>query len=280
VSETPARCPTCGTEIREGQTRCSACGRVFGDDNRCPSCNAVAGVFPFGAGYVCAACSAPRERLPGTVVLAGPTVLPVPMRRSTMPPAGAAAGAAPVRPSMASPLVSRGKGTAFRLGGIGAIGVGIAAATILAVFIPGVGGLVAAAAMGGLWVAIGALSLRAGAKASAEAERTESTGMELSLLALAEKSDGDLTATEAARGLGVGISVADAALTRMADGNHVTVEVDPEGVVHYVFRELRKHEPTAPRVRVDASLAPREAVEEAVEVEAREREEKSEEQAP
>ncbi|MBW2463298.1 MAG: hypothetical protein JRH11_16730 [Deltaproteobacteria bacterium] len=39
----------------------------------------------------------------------------------------------------------------------------------------------------------------------------------------------------------------------------------PDGVVHYVFREIASLSAAAPRVRIDASLAPREAVEEAVE---------------
>jgi hypothetical protein len=53
----------------------------------------------------------------------------------------------------------------------------------------------------------------------------------------------------------------------MADGSRVAVEVDPEGVVHYVFRELRQKLPVQPRVRVDASIASRQAVDEALELE-------------
>jgi hypothetical protein len=227
-------------------------------------------VWPaLGGGYVCAACNAPRDVKPGTVILAGPTVLPRPslLPKAAREPQRAGTSLPPVRA-----VAARGKSGALRFFGIGAIGVGIFSATVLAVFIPGVGGIAAAAAMGALWTGLGVLGLRAASRAGADADKHETTARELAILELAEKSDGDLTATEVARGLGIGMSEADASLSRMADGTHVTVEVDPEGVVHYVFRELRKRPSGTPRVRVDASVAPREVVEEAVEAERRERE--------
>jgi len=172
-------------------------------------------------------------------------------------------------------FASRGRATGLRLLGAGAIGVGVLAATALGILVPGAAGLVLAAVMGGGFVTVGALSLRAGAKATEQASSQSSAARELAILALAEKSDGDLTATEVARGLGITLSDADASLTAIADGSRVAVEVDPEGVVHYVFRELRQKLPGAPRVRVDASIAPREAVEEAVERESASAEAKS-----
>jgi hypothetical protein len=228
-----------------------------------------------GGGYACAACSAPRQRLGGTVVLGGGTLLP---RLSTTPIAPAAAQKTPreydpaAQAHTRAAYASRGRATGLRLLGAGAIGVGVLAATAIGLFVPGAAGLLLAAVMGGGFVTVGALSLRAGARATDEATSQSSAARELAILSLAEKSEGDLTTTEVARGLGISMGEADASLTAMADGSRVAVEVDPEGVVHYVFRELRQKLPGTPRVRVDASIAPREAVEEAVEMEAREAE--------
>ncbi len=271
MDDAPETCPACGSALPKDAVRCPACGRVFGDDNRCPSCWAHAGVFPaLGGSYVCAACNAPREVKPGTTILAGPTALP----RLSLAPLGPAARRAGTSLPPVRAVAARGKSGALRFFGVGAIGVGIFAATVLAVFIPGLAGIAAAAAMGGLWTGLGVLGLRAASRASSDADKHESTAQELSILELAEKSDGDLTATEVARGLGVGMREADDALSRMADGSHVSVEVDPEGIVHYVFREMRAAGPAGPRVRVDASVAPREVVDEVVEAERRQRDDR------
>ncbi len=237
----------------------------------------MAGVVPTaGGGYACAACRAPRQRLGGTVVLGGGTLLPRLSTTSAAPMAGQKEAPAEHHPAAQAhtraAYASRGRATGLRLFGAGAIGVGVLAATALGLFIPGAAGLVLAAVMGGGFVTVGALSLRAGARATEQASSQSSAARELAILGLAEKSEGDLTATEVARGLGISMADADASLTEMADGSRVAVEVDPEGVVHYIFRELRQKLPGTPRVRVDASIAPREAVEEAVELEARESE--------
>jgi predicted amidophosphoribosyltransferase len=60
-NEIPARCPVCSTEIPPGRNRCHGCGKVFGEDNRCPHCLAVAPVLRTGQGAICSACSKPRE---------------------------------------------------------------------------------------------------------------------------------------------------------------------------------------------------------------------------
>ena len=54
-------------------------------------------------------------------------------------------------------------------------------------------------------------------------------------------------------------------LTSMADGSRVAVEVDPEGIVHYVFREIGSAK--GPRVRVDPA-ADAKTEQEAIEAEA------------
>jgi len=153
----------------------------------------------------------------------------------------------------------------LRVAGIGAIVVGVFAAVALGLLVPGATGLVLAAVLGGGFVTAGVGGLWAGARAGERADERARAARQLAILNLAEKSGGDLNATEVARGLGVSLQDADDALTAMADGSRVTVEVDPDGVVHYVFREIASLSAAAPRVRIDASLAPREAVEEAVE---------------
>ena len=86
---------------------------------------------------------------------------------------------------------------------------------------------------------LGALGLKAGAKQSGVADLKQQAQREREVLDLAEKSNGDLTATETARALGVTIEEADRMLTEMADGSRIAVDVDTDGIVHYVFRELR-----------------------------------------
>lgn len=264
MANAPDACPSCGTAVPPGRTRCPGCGKVFGEDNRCPSCHAVSAVYAAGAGYVCAACSAPRERLPDTVVLEGGGGVRLPSSRRPPAQAAVGAGAAALAPRTAQ-VATRGASTGLRLAGFGAIGLGVFAAVALGLLVPGATGLVLAAVLGGGFVAAGAGGLWAGARAGERADERASANRELAILTLAEKSGGDLTATEVARGLGLSLQDADDSLTAMADGSRITVEVDPEGVVHYVFRELAPDEAGAPRLRIDASLAPRAAVEEAEE---------------
>lgn len=63
-------CSACGTELEEGAGRCSQCGKVQGEVNRCFSCQVIAGVNEVAMDrYACAACGATRAVRPGTVVL-------------------------------------------------------------------------------------------------------------------------------------------------------------------------------------------------------------------
>lgn len=238
----PTECPTCGTAVPAGANRCIACGKVFGEDNRCPHCHALAGVVVRSGGFACAACGGAREKKPGTVVLGG----------------GGAGGG---RGAPMNVAVRRGASVGLRTFGALGIGTGVVLAALAAMIVPGAAGLVIALILGGAAVGGGAAMLRAGSKHSTEADRQERTRHERSVFELAEQSDGDLTVTETARALGVPVAEADRLLTDMADGSRVTVEVDPDGVVHYVFRELRRAAPAAARVRVD-DVGFREPVEE------------------
>ena len=199
---------------------------MFGEDNRCPHCNAIAAVKPSGEGYVCIACGKPRDRMPGTTVLGEPD------SRMSITPA--------VLPG--TPLQ-----TPLQVFGTAAMFAGFLAA-IAAVPLYAVSGLalalvLAAAACG---LVGGAAMISAGRRQLNErAART----IEQRILALAKKQRGDLTATEVAAALRISTTAADAALTRMSDGSRITAEIDESvGVLHFVFHELK---PEVPKTRVD-----------------------------
>lgn len=238
VTETiPERCPTCGTKVPAGATRCPGCGRVFGEDNRCPHCNAIAAVKPAGAGYACTACGKPRERRPGTTVLGEPE--PRSSRVSIVPEAATAG----VRSGGL-----RFVGAAFVAGGV--------AAAALATLILGTGaaGISTALLAGGLAVFLGLRALRRARALDEEARVKERRALEGRILALAQRHEGELTATIVATDLGVRAEEADRALTALVDGQRVVLEVDEtDGTQHYVFREARRS--AAPRVRAPAADA-------------------------
>jgi len=235
TASVPPRCTVCGTDIPAGQSRCPGCGRVFGEDNRCPSCHAIAAVRPRGAGFVCAACGAPRTRLPGTVVQGdggtGPT-------GATLSPSAVAGGL-------------------LRAMGAASIAVGILLGAIGAAFAHGFLGWVVAAVLAASGVGLGALLLRLGARARGRALAARREAGERRIVALAERHGGVLTATQLAQELGMGVAAADAALTALADGSRVTVELTDDGLIEYHFRELQHAH--LPRVRVAPSVGDAEA---------------------
>ncbi len=228
----PARCTTCGTDIPEGRSRCPGCGRVFGEDNRCPSCNAITTAEMHGGVLVCTACGKPRERKPGTVVVGG---------------GGGGRGAARLA-SVPPGATRRASSVGLRAFGILSLAAGVLAAMVAGIVLPGVAGVMAAVIVGGLGVGGGALALRAASHESAAAEAQARRAREMRILSLAEQSGGRLTATEVARALNIATDEADRALTAMADGTRVSAEVTSEGLLVYEFRELASLGP--PRVRV------------------------------
>ena len=240
----PSSCTVCGTSIPEGAQRCPGCGAVWGEDNRCPHCHALAGVRAGAGGWLCMACGKPREKKDGTTVVGGPPA-----------PGGAVVAPAPAASA------ARGKSTGLRLLGILGVAGGVLAATAAAMVIPGVGGVVVAAALGATGVGLGGWAIRAGSRAGEVASTRTTASRELQILELAEEKGGVLTVTDVARGLGMSSAEADAALTSMADGSRVSAELTTDGFVKYVFRELRalkaeeRARSGAPRVRVDAADA-------------------------
>ncbi len=220
ADSTPDRCPTCGTDVPEGATRCVSCGRALGDANRCPHCRAFAPVVARQGGYACAACGRPREKLEGTEVAGGSTPSPA--------------------------LARRGASLALRGAGMFVLGGGMLAAIVAAMFIPGAAGWAVAIGLGTLGAVAGGLIMRRGARGGREGERAE---RELALMELARKKGGVLSATDVAKRFQITTAEADALLTSFADGSRVTVEFDDQGLVTYHFRESRV--PDAPRVRVE-----------------------------
>ncbi|MAQ18217.1 MAG: hypothetical protein CMN30_25900 [Sandaracinus sp.] len=261
MSGEPDSCSICGTAIPPGATRCPGCGAVWGDANRCPHCHATAGVKPVAGGYVCMACGKPREVKPGTTVFPGAAPFPLgKVLGGEAPPVAAepvqapaqdapVASAAPVvMPT--TPVAARGRAAGLRFAGIMLVAGGVLLGATAAMLLPGIAGIVGAAALGAVGVGLGGLSLRAASRQHDVADHQSHTQRELGILNLARARDGVLTVTDVASGLGISIAEADAALTAMADGSRIWAEVTPDGFVRYVFREMQT---AGPRVRVDAS---------------------------
>lgn len=236
MAETPESCPTCGIAVPPGAARCPGCGRVFGEQNRCPHCHAVAAVIERRGKTVCAACGKPRV---GAVTLSGDR----PSRR------GIVRTTHQDRQTGTRAMLARARGRSQRGLGIVALAAGIAMAAAAAVLIPGALGLVVALVAGALGVGLGGLSVRAGARNMEAARALEGQADDSAILELAKQRGGVLTADETAEALGLGVEEADALLTSMVgDGSEVDVEVDAEGRVTYEFHALRQ---AAAQVRVE-----------------------------
>jgi hypothetical protein len=230
VSVAGEKCSTCGTLVPAGAVRCPGCGRVFGEDNRCPHCNAIAAVRVSGDGYVCSACSKPRERKPLTTVL----------------------GDSPGRISMV-PSASSMRGRGLRALGTFSIGGGVVAAALAtAVLGVTVVGVSAAAVAGLAGVLLGLLFLRRASRADESTRAFDERAAGARVLAAATKLGGDVTAKAVAESLGVSVEEADRVLTKMTDGSTVSVEVDTDdGSLHYVFHEVvEARKAKAPQVRI------------------------------
>ncbi|NOY93050.1 MAG: hypothetical protein GXP55_17840 [Deltaproteobacteria bacterium] len=259
VGETPARCSTCSTELTPGATRCPGCGKVFGEANRCHRCNAIAAVTPSGKGYVCLACGAPRQLAPGTTVISNGS-LGVPQSQPPAADSFARVARAPAVRSSSFSGPSRFKTVSLRAGGVVLLAAGVLGAALSVVITGGAtAGFLVAAAVGGAGAGLGGLMLRAGGRASTQADRRHSLAVEQAILDLAAERAGVLRVTDVARGLGVTVAEADEFLSGLADGSRVTVEITPDGLLVYHFREV---ESAPPRMRVDVAALDEQQVEE------------------
>jgi hypothetical protein len=211
---------------------------VFGEENRCPHCHAVAAVIPRGGITVCAACGKPRT---GSVLLGSAE-----SRASLLPESHQG------RSASTRAMVARGRGRLQRGFGVLALGMGVLMAVLAAAALPGAVGVGLALALGLIGVGLGALSIRAGARSMSQGETEDRRARETAVLELAQKRGGRLTATEVARAFSLSERAADDLLTSMVgDGTRVTVDVDDEGVVRYVFLELAPKAAAQVRVAVD-----------------------------
>jgi len=113
-------------------------------------------------------------------------------------------------------------------------------------------GLAAVLGLGGVGAGLGALFL--GKSAASDADRRRVEMLRSRIVDLAERGEGRLTATQVSRELGISAEEADAALSSMADGEKIALEVSPDGLLFYDFRELRALK-AGPLVRVSGSEA-------------------------
>lgn len=190
----------------------------------CPNCNTEAPSFVRGIRAYCSACGAPRSLLETGAALdaSGQT-------------AKVGGGVAGVIGWVALVI---GLTVALLLGAIASI-----VATTVGLWVGGVIGFFTLAVS--LPLILGGRRLRKTGEGRARAAH------EHAIFALAARRRGVLTVREAARALAVREPEADALLTGLAkrqDGR-VTLEVDDDGSLAYVFHDLR---PSAPRVRAPA----------------------------
>lgn len=229
-------CPSCGSAIAIDATQCRACKRVFGEDNRCPHCDAFAVARWNGVELSCSACGKPRERKPKTVVIeekggSGETIT-------------AQAGS-------------------LALQGAGVVGFGLAGLTWLGGVLAVTAGdslsaALVAAAVGTGFGALGFMAFRRGKRSAEKVGVRDRAAAEIRVLALAEQKGGVLRVTDVVRGLGLPSAEAEALLTSLVDSTRVTLELDSEGLLSYHFRELQNSARLAPavsppKVRVDTT---------------------------
>ena len=206
----PQRCELCETRIPPGRARCPGCGKVYGEENRCPACHGITAVREVDRGrYVCAACSAPRTRGPRT-------------------PLDSDFAQELSRKSLRNRVLSY---VFFPVGG----GLAAMGATILemgqawlegawSAFTSGIGGVMLATGAVGLYVATRAMR-------SAKELRGRATDQQLKLSV--QRAEGGLTVADAAMEARVSAQDADARLTALAKAGEVHLDVDEAGTLRY-----------------------------------------------
>jgi hypothetical protein len=221
----PERCELCEAVIPPGRERCPDCGRVYGESNRCKACGAIAAVREVEPGrYVCAACSAPRQKGPRT----------------------------PVDSDFAAEL-SR-KATRDRVlsyvffpvgGALAAVG-----ASILAMgqaWLEG-GWETALSVVGGGLLLVGSAGLFLASRWWGAAKRRAARAADAKLVLEVGRAGAGLTVEDAARAAQLPRSDTDARLTALAKQGQLELDVDDAGTIRYRVAEL-------PGVADDAALA-------------------------
>lgn len=233
----PTKCSACGAvAVRDGV--CSNCGSAFGETNRCPHCRAVARVEPKGHGaeaaWVCAACGGPR--MPGGL--------------------GAQAALTPLREAKAS--LDRATRARARVWGL-ALMAFFFTLIALAAWPAGlvVKLLVLAAALTPTVLALRARSEARHAKGDADEALTRAW-LAAAQEAAAESKNG-VTVAELAARLKIDEAKAERLLTQLSVHEQTRIDVGDDAEVRYsVAPEI-----AVPRVRVDATEAKFQALEQA-----------------
>jgi hypothetical protein len=217
----PPRCTACDAAIPHGRDRCPACGKVYGEWNRCPSCHAIAAVHEKQRGrFVCAACSAPRTRHRSTPIDAD--FAQGLQRRAWLTRAGAFA----LWP------------TGFGLGTVGGLVLG--AGQVI--------GMISAYAngIGGAFLALGAVALLVARRLGKRAAQLAEQARQERLLMHVRWSRAGVTAGEAAHALHILPTQADAALTLLAKRGEIDLDVDDRGTVRYRVAPVADEEEEPP----------------------------------
>lgn len=199
-------CPTCGAPRAQGDNRCAQCKQVFGEVNRCRACGALAAANEVDGGrLLCAACGAPRERLPGTVVDS----------------------------DLADLLTRRARsagllGSLFRVAAVGAALFGLSAGGLQAAFdlgSPALTMVVFVVGAVGLFVLGGRSHSRKGVLLDQALERR--------LLAEVGQHAGGATVERVAAELAQPTARVDASLTQLAKRGRLALDVDDAGTLRY-----------------------------------------------
>jgi hypothetical protein len=156
----------------------------------------------------------------------------------------------------------RGWSLGLYMAGIAALAVGVLVGGIVAAATGSAAGFSVAAVIGGAGIATGALALWESRRLGRRASGLEQTAWEHEIWSLAESNGGALRVIDVARALQLMRPDAEALLDALVDEVRVSMQVNDDGEIRYVFRELEAAGP--PRVRVDLAeaVSPAEAPEE------------------
>jgi len=137
------------------------------------------------------------------------------------------------------------------IAGVAALGAGLLIGGIVAAAGDSVAALAVAAAIAGTGLATGALGLWESRRFADRAKRLERIASEHRLFALAETHAGALRVVDVARGLRLVSADAEALLDSLVDEVRVSMEVNDEREIRYVFRELRRDRGARVRVAIE-----------------------------
>ncbi|MGD8825244.1 MAG: hypothetical protein PVI24_09705 [Myxococcales bacterium] len=157
----------------------------------------------------------------------------------------------PTRHMEARARMARGWSLGLYIAGMAALGSGLLIGGIVAAAGSSAAAWVVAAVIGGTGVATGALGLWESRRFAARAKHLQRLASEHRLFALAETRGGTLRVVDVVRGLRLINAEAEALLDSLVDEVRVSMEVNDDGEIRYVFRELLDQERDRVRVRVE-----------------------------